>query len=147
VKERYKHTQIGYVVIGTLTAAAVLVSFILANTNFSAFTIEALVIIGLFLVVFSTLTVTIREDYLYIRFGLSPIRKRVNLHDIESAQAVRNKWYYFLGIRLTPHGWLYAVSGLQAVEIKMKKGNKFRIGTDAPQELGEAIRQAIKGVS
>ena len=91
---------------------------------------------------FSSLTVVIREDYLEMRLGFSPIRKRIKLHEIESAQAVRNKWYYFWGIRLTPHGWLFAVSGLQAVEIKMKRGNKFRIGTDTPQELEEAIRQA-----
>jgi len=93
--------------------------------------------------VFSSLTVTIREDYLEIRLGFSPIRKRVKLIDIESARAVRNKWYYFWGIRLTPHGWLFTVSGLQAVEIEMKRGNKFRIGTDTPQALEEAIRQAI----
>ncbi len=38
---------------------------------------------------------------------------------------------------------LYNVSGFDAVEIKLRTGKKFRIGTDVPQELEEAIRQAI----
>lgn len=42
--------------------------------------------------------------------------------------------------RMTPHGWFYNVSGLSAVEIKLKTGIKYRIGTDVPQELEEAIR-------
>ncbi len=42
-------------------------------------------------------------------------------------------------------GWLYNVSGTDAVELKMKNGKRYRIGTDVPGELAEAIRQAIKG--
>jgi len=38
---------------------------------------------------------------------------------------------------------LYNVSGFDAVEIKLRTGKKFRIGTDVPQELEKAIEQAI----
>ncbi|GAI51787.1 unnamed protein product [marine sediment metagenome] len=69
--------------------------------------------------------------------------KRFKLNEIESCQVVKNHWYYGWGIRLTPHGVLYNVSGFDAVEIKLRTGKKFRIGTDVPQELEEAIRQAI----
>ena len=85
----------------------------------------------------------IGEDEVEARFGPGPIRKRFKLNEIESCQVVRNHWYYGWGIRLTPHGVLYTVSGLDAVEIKLRTGKKFRIGTDVPQELEEAIRQAI----
>ena len=44
---------------------------------------------------------------------------------------------------MTPHGVLYNVSGFDAVEIKLRTGKKFRIGTDVPQELDAAIRQAL----
>jgi len=49
------------------------------------------------------------------------------------------------GIRWMWPGWLYNVSGTDAVELKMKNGKRYRIGTDVPGELAEAIRQAIKG--
>jgi hypothetical protein len=87
--------------------------------------------------------VVIWEEELEARFGPGPIRKRFKLNEIESCQVVKNHWYYGWGIRLTPHGWLYNVSGFHAVEIKLRTGKKFRIGTDVPQELEEAIRQAI----
>ncbi len=93
---------------------------------------------------FSTLTVVIGEDELDVRFGPGVIRKRFKLRDIKSCQAVRNHWYYGWGIRSTPQGWLYNVSGLDAVEIKLRTGKRLRIGTDAPQELEMAIRQSIK---
>jgi len=56
---------------------------------------------------------------------------------------VRNKWWYGLGIRLTPHGWLYIVSGLDAVEIVRISGKKFRVGTDEPQALVTALTAAL----
>jgi hypothetical protein len=53
---------------------------------------------------------------------------------------VKNPWYYGWGIHLIPGGWLYNVSGWEAVELQMKNGNKYRIGTDDPQGLMDAIR-------
>ena len=44
------------------------------------------------------------------------IRRRIRIADIRSAAAVRNRWYYGWRLRLTPHGWLYNVSGLNAVQ-------------------------------
>jgi len=38
---------------------------------------------------------------------------------------------------------LFRVSGLHAVQIKLITGKEYLIGTDVPQELEEAIRQAI----
>jgi len=58
---------------------------------------------------------------------------------------VKNPWYYGWGIRFTPHGWLYNVSGLHAVEIELKNGKKYRIGTDVPENLEKAIREFISG--
>ena len=78
-----------------------------------------------------------------MRFGIRLIRKWFKLNEIESCQIVKDPWYYGWGIRLTPRGWLFRVSGFNAVEIKFRKGKRFRIGTDVPQELEEAIRQTI----
>jgi hypothetical protein len=59
--------------------------------------------------------------------------------------AVTNPWYYGWGIRWTPKGPLYNVSGFEAVEIRMLSGKSFRIGTDEPDLLRQAIDKAIGG--
>jgi hypothetical protein len=46
--------------------------------------------------------------------------------------------------RITPHGWLYNVSGLDAVEIQLCSGKKFRIGTDQSSELTSILQGVIK---
>ncbi len=141
--ERYKHTQVGYLIITVMAAVMVLIGIVLANAGMNWIAIGVLLIITVALVLFSSLTVVIREDELEVRFSLGLIRKQFKLNEIESCQVVKNPWYYGWGIRLTPHGWLYRVSGFDAVEIKLRTGKKFRIGTDVPQELEEAIRQAL----
>jgi hypothetical protein len=141
--KHYEHTQVGYLIIASIAAVMVLIGVILANTGINWIAIGVLVVIAVALVLFSSLTVVIWEEELEVRFGPGPIRKRFKLNEIESCQVVKNHWYYGWGIRLTPHGVLYNVSGFYAVEIKLRTGNKFRIGTDVPQELEEATRKAI----
>ncbi len=121
----------------------VLIGGVLANAGINWIAIAVLIIIAVALVLFSTLTVVIWEDELEVRFGPGPIRKRFKLRDIESCRVVKNHWYYGWGIRLTPHGVLYNVSGFYAVELRLRTGKKFRIGTDVPQELDAAIRQVL----
>jgi len=65
------------------------------------------------------------------------------LSQVQNAAVVRNKWYYGWGIRLTPGGWLWNVSGLDAVELTFKNGKKFRIGTDEPDRLLQALPVGI----
>ena len=141
--ERYKHTQVGYLIISVMAAVMVLIGVVLANAGTNWIAIGVLVVIAVALVLFSSLTVVIWGEELEARFGPGPIRKRFKLKEIESCQVVKNHWYYGWGIRLTPHGVLYNVSGFYAVEVKLRTGKKFRIGTDVPQELEQAIQQAI----
>jgi hypothetical protein len=96
------------------------------------------VIIGLF----ATLTVEIRDGLLRFRFGLGLIRKKLKIAEIESCEVVRNPWYYGWGIHATGKGWIYNVSGFEAVEIFMSDGRRLRIGTDEPDLLRKAILTA-----
>ena len=141
--KRYEQTQVGYLIISVMAAVMVLIGFVLAKAGINWIAIGVLVFIAVALVLFSSLTVVIWEEELEARFGPGLIRKRFKLNEIESCQVVKNPWYYGWGIRLTPHEVLFRVSGFYAVEIKLRTGKKFRIGTDVPQELEEAIRQAI----
>lgn len=109
--------------------------------------VAVLMAIILFIVAsFTWLQVAIDGNDLRIKFGYGVYRKSFNLLEIESAQAVRNKWYNGWGIRFWPKPptWIYNVSGFDAVEIVMKNGKRYRIGTDEPEKLEQAIQQTIK---
>lgn len=142
--KQYQHIQIGYLMITVYTIGILFIACLMAIYGFNWIAFVVLIILGVCLVLFATLTVVIDEDVLEIRFGPGVIRKKFPLKDIESCRVVKNPWYYGWGIRLTPHGWLYNVSGFHAVEIKMKTGKKYRIGTDVPNDIEKTIKQSIE---
>lgn len=102
-----------------------------------------LAVLVLSLLLFSVLSVKVDSGEVSLRFGVGIIRKRFPLSEIKSHSVVRNPWYYGWGVRRIPIGWLYNVSGLDAVELAMTDGRKFRIGTDDPSGLDAAVRAAL----
>ena len=74
-------------------------------------------------------------------FGPGIIRKRVRLSEIVGCEPIRIRWWYGWGIHLTPYGWLYNVSGFDAVAITLQDGRKFALGTDDSSGLVDAIRR------
>jgi hypothetical protein len=143
VIKHYEHTQVGYLIIVAIAAAMIAIGIILATSGINVIAIAVLVVLAVALVLFPSLTVTIWEEELIVQFGLGVIRKRFRLNEIQSCQAIRIPWYYGWGIRLTPRGMLFRVSGFHAVHIKLTSGKEYVIGTDVPQELEEAINQFI----
>ncbi len=104
-----------------------------------------LILTLIFLVVismFGSLTTNVDKEFIKISFGIGLIYKKFLIREIQSCKAVRNPWWYGFGIRLTPNGWLYSVSGFDAVELQLKNNKKVRIGTDKPKELIQAINRA-----
>lgn len=96
------------------------------------------------LALFHSLTVKVTREAISLRFGVGLIHKQFATADIESATIVRNRWWYGWGIRLTPHGWLFNVSGLNAVELHMQTRKTYRIGTDEPTRLLAAIEAVLE---
>ena len=150
----YKHTQIGYLMIVVMLVVLVLFAWIQitaraeppsydSGANFAITAIMALILF--ILASFSTLAVTLDDNYLQIKFGYGIFRKKFSLGEITSAKIVKNHWYYGWGIKLWlwPKMWIYNVSGFDAVEIIMRNGRIYRIGTDVPSELETAIKRAI----
>jgi len=88
---------------------------------------------------FGTLTVIVEDDHLRLYFGRGWPRKAIPLRDVASAVPVRNRWWYGLGIRWIPGGWLWNVWGLDAVELRLSTGRVFRVGTDDVDGLVAAI--------
>lgn len=139
----YRHTQVAWpTIILVLIVVAGGVMAVMAAPQADG-VIPWLVLFGvLVLSLFCTLTVTVGGKRIECRFGVGLVRRRIALADVRGAEAVRNRWWYGWGIRLTPHGWLWNVAGLDAVELTFAGGKKFRIGTDEPEKLRAAIRAA-----
>lgn len=139
----YRHTQVGYTTIALLGTAILLALAIALVETPEWVTIAVAVMLVIVLIHFSSLSVTLVGELIEVRFGPGLIRVKFHLMDIESCAAVKNSPWYGWGIRLLPRGWLYNVSGLDAVELGLKSGRVYRIGTDEPAELAKAINQAI----
>ncbi|HEW79552.1 MAG TPA: hypothetical protein ENH34_06300 [Phycisphaerales bacterium] len=91
----------------------------------------------------SSLNIKIDADFVRVIFGMGMFRKKFALKDIIYCKTVKNKWWHGWGIHMCGGGWLYNVSGFDAVEITMASGRKNRIGTDEPEKLAEAIGPMI----
>ena len=137
--KEYKHTQIGYLLIIVLCAAIVMIGNLTVVTRFNPGAVLLLALMILCLGLFATLTVEVDDQAIKIQFGIGAIRKSLSLKDVEAYRIVKNPWYYGWGIHLVPGGWLFNVSGVDAVELQMKSGRKYRIGTDDAQALFNAI--------
>jgi hypothetical protein len=138
----YRHTQIGYVVVVTSVVAILPLAAVLMLAPDGWPLLAILIPLVLATVAFASLTVTVDANSVWLRFGVGLIRKHIPSRDIVSCRAVPVPWYAGWGIRWTGDGWLYNVSGLWAVELRMRNGKRYLIGTDRPRELEAAIQQA-----
>jgi hypothetical protein len=143
--KEYKRTQIGYLLIIALGAATLLIGYLsVRTTNPGAILLLAFML--LCLILFATLTVEVNDRAINIRFGMGVIRKSFLLQDVQAYRAVKNPWYYGWGIHLIPDGWLFNVSGWEAVELQMKNGRRYRIGTDDARGLMDAMATYVQKV-
>jgi hypothetical protein len=133
----YHHTQRGTVILVALAVATVLAAAGGLALRPVLIVVPVLVI-GAWL--FHSLTIEVAEGELRWRFGPGWIRKRVPLDLILSAEPVRTNVIEGWGIHLSRFGWLYNVSGRDAVAVRMKNGRHFALGTDQPEALCAALR-------
>ncbi len=134
----YRHTQKGQLILWALwTAAAIQLVIAFAVNQLVVWQIIGAVTVLLLLIgwLFSSLTVSVSESELKWHFGPGFWRKSIARADIKSAEPVKTKWWYGWGIRYTPRGWLYNVSGFDAVAVTEHSGRTTLIGTDKPDAL------------
>ena len=142
MEPHYRHTQVGWVILGVAAAVLALVWARLPPEAAAAARFPLGLVVALLGLVFSTLTVEVDEEAIRLRFGIGLVRKRVPLGEVKGWRAVRNPWYSGWGIRLAPGYVLWNVSGRDAVELALASGRRFRIGTNEPEELAGAIARA-----
>jgi hypothetical protein len=137
---RYEHTQIGHVIIWSLLGI-----LLLASVGHDAPPLIVSVMLFACLILFYRLKITLDAETLCASFGPGVIRKKVSLAEIARCEPIRTRWWYGWGVHLAPCGWLYNVSGFDAVAITLRNGKKFALGTDDPNGLVTAIQNSIRG--
>lgn len=138
----YEHTHIGYVTGGAFLAGAAITALSSRKRGWSGSLLSLGLTAGA--VLFSSLTVRVDDDELRFHFGPGFWTQRIPLDDIQGAEVVRNPLYYGWGIRYTFPGWLYNVSGQQAVELDVRGEEPLRIGTDEPEALLRALERSLQ---
>jgi hypothetical protein len=139
----YRHTQVGWVILGALAATVLLFGGILAAARLTTGGLVAAALLIATGLLFGWLRVEVDDDELRARFGIGLIGKTIALSEVRSFSSVKNQWYWGWGIRLYPGGWLYNVSGTDAVEVILRDGKRYRIGTDEPAALADALRRVV----
>jgi len=139
----YKHTQVGVFLIISYSAVILLLGILFIVTDFNPIALVGLTIMLIVLGLFATLTVQIGAQKIRIHFGFGLVRKDFLIKEIVGYRVVENPWTYGWGIRFTPRGWLYSVSGFSAIELQMKSGKFYRIGTDDPSGFARALENAL----
>ena len=138
----YQHTQRGKFILLAMLVATV--GVVVGGLAFRPilFTVPIFVLCAW---LFHSLTIEVTGGELRWRFGPGLLRKRVALDMIVSAEPVRTNVIEGWGIHLSRFGWLYNVSGFDAVAIKMKNGQHFALGTDEPEQLLARLKAARAG--
>ncbi len=138
----YRHDQIGWLMIIVVGGAAVLTGVFWCLHGETINLVGGIILI-LLIPLFYRLQVIGDDSDLKVRFGIGLIKTSFKWEDFESCKPVRNKWYFGWGIRRLSRGWMYNVSGLDAVEIAMKNGRVYRVGTDEPESLCNVIQMHL----
>jgi hypothetical protein len=120
---------------------ALLVAF--SGQTLIAAWVAAFVLLVTFL--FSRLNVGVTDRDLIVRFGPGWQVRKVPLEMIEDVNVVRYPWYYGYGIRLTPKGTLYNVSGNEAVQLRLRGGKQVLVGSDEPARLAAILVARTSG--
>ena len=140
----YEHTQRGTVVLAALLIGVAICSALATLSPAPPFVVP--MVFGVFVVcayMFSSLTIQITGGTLCWYFGPGLFRKKILLSDIRGAEVARTRLIHGWGIHHTTRGWLYNVSGFDAVAVRLDTGKEILLVTDEPERLRAAILRAL----
>lgn len=145
-RPRYEHRQGGGFTSLTFLIAIVMLPVLYAiDRSAGPALLIATPLLLLTFVAFDGLTIRVTGDELVWRFGRFGFpRGHVALADIVSVTVTRTTFWEGWGIRLTRRGWLYNVSGHDAVLIQRRNGKTFLLGSDEPRKLKAALDRATE---
>jgi hypothetical protein len=140
----YEHRQPGTVMrigIGAALILIIVTQLLAGDAPRSIWLLTAFLVV--LLVLYNSLTVTVNREKVVAAFGPGLIRRTIPVDEILGASIGSCAWYNGWGTRLTATGWMYRVSGMSTVDLTLVAG-QFRIGTDDPEGLLDAIQEAMR---
>jgi len=144
VMVRYEHTQRGTALqVGFLIGAAVCFAATQLVPAPPFVAPMVLVVFAICAYMFSSLTIRVTDRAVHWCFGPGMFRKEVALTEIKSAEVTQTRAMDGWGAHKTSRGWLYNVSGFDAVLITLHSGKGILLGTDEPDRLRSAIVRRI----
>lgn len=143
----YEHTQPGTTlrwILGIIIVASLFSTFVLGTKDVKTVTFFVVPLLSGILILFWSLTITVTDTHLGHAFNLDFWKRSYPFTDIESVSKVQNSWLYGYGMRYIGSGWLYNVSGTDAILIQFKDGKLIRIGTDDQENLYTILSQQLE---
>lgn len=142
----YSHKQLAVTILVALGLGAGLcllfgIAFNAPRARLTLFLLAA--VLGICAIVFCSLTIELSDSFLSWYFGPGLIRKHVATTEIKDAIVTKSRLVHGWGVHFTSKGWLYNVSGFDAVQITLKSGKTFLLGSDEPEQLCSALQRAI----
>lgn len=138
----YRHTQVGHWILPLVLGIGLLPLSVGVFVHPVALGAAFFVIpvLGLCAWLFRSLTIEVADGELRWRFGPGWIHRRVRLADIAEVTPVRTRFIEGWGIHGSRFGWLYNVSGFDALAFRLRDGTRFCLGTDD----GPRLRQVVQ---
>lgn len=147
--ETKKFTQFGtfqIIIFGIL-----LILFSLKSYQFGFFETSGLIYVGLSALMLACILFTYRivieidENQISFKFGIGLLKRTYQINELTSCSSVRCSLLNGFGIRKIANGWLYNISGLNAIELRFNdKKSIIRIGTNNSDEIVNLVSNFIK---
>ena len=84
------------------------------------------------------MVIEIDENQISFKFGVGLFKRTYPINELISCSSVRSSLLSGFGIRKIANGWLYNISGLDAIELRfIDKKNGIRIGTNGSYFMGQ----------
>lgn len=143
---QYQHTHIGYVILFSILGGGMVAIlpalFLIEGPSSSHLVWVSVAPLLAAAVLFGSLTVRVTDETLSWFFGPGLLRQTLPLASIDRVEAVQTSVMDGWGVRKIREGWLYTVSGFDAVEVETTDGDWVRIGTDEPERLADVLASA-----
>lgn len=139
----YSNKQIGTALL-LIMGSTIFINLYIAMTSNNAVMWLVTFLLSLVAFLFYSLNIQVTSTAISWAFGPGFWKKSINIDSIKSAKIIKTRWFYGLGIRLIPTGWLYLVSGTTAIELNLKSGSKVSLGTNDAPRLLQVLQSQLK---
>lgn len=137
----YKKVQFAWVIWLFVAFIAGITLLAIYLTGYNPAYIGFLVLLAIVAFIFYGLTVEVdpKRETLSWWFGPKVAKVTLAFDDIDYVQPVTNSLRHGIGMRISTDGWVYTVAGFKALEVVMKDGTKYRVGTADQSNLIAAM--------